>query len=161
MDGPIVVELTWNSNVNLDLSILEPGNGIVFKGNTSGTSGILEKFDQEEYAENYYVPDGRVYTGLYEVRVQYVNGSVPTKAKIMVKAGTYFLKEFDLLSATQEPNDIVYINVTRNLRTGVFSYSFIVPQTPIDQGQCDEENNNIKVELLWSKANADLDLHIL
>ena len=47
-DGPVTVELTWNSPVNLDLSVVQPSDVLVNKESNTSEIGILAKSDISE-----------------------------------------------------------------------------------------------------------------
>ena len=93
VDGPIVITLAWNSGVNLDLSVVEPNGTIVNSTNDNGSSGLLWRYDHDSNEEIYYVPEGRLLPGIYQVFVRYADGNVGTNAQLVAKAGNnYFLR---------------------------------------------------------------------
>lgn len=83
--GAITVSLTWGSEPDVDLHILEPDGNHVYYQNMLGSFGYLDLDDVDSYGpEHYYVPCGGTGVGRYKVGVNYYYGYNPETAQIQI-----------------------------------------------------------------------------
>lgn len=87
--GLITVTLTWGSNPDLDLHIIEP-SAHVWRGNANGNNGILDIVDSNGNGPEHYYSGCTLETGDYSVKLNYVSGSTHEYPVVTVHAGTEF-----------------------------------------------------------------------
>jgi hypothetical protein len=86
--GIITVTLTWGSNPDVDLHVIEPEGGAhVCYWNEVGTHGTLDVDDTSSYGpENYIVPCDQIVSGKFRVYVDYYSGFYPETATVVINA---------------------------------------------------------------------------
>jgi hypothetical protein len=104
--GALTVTLTWGSQPDVDLHVIEPDGFHVYYDNKQGNSGYLDVDDVNSYGpENYFVDFNTVELGVYQVGLVYYSGSGPETAHIAIKTCT-LVREYDQLLPSAIPEDV-------------------------------------------------------
>jgi hypothetical protein len=86
--GAINITLRWDNQPDNDLHVWEPNGTHVFYSNRQGPSGFLDVDDTNGNGpENYFVSCDTLETGIYQVGVNYYNGSGDTQGTVRISAG--------------------------------------------------------------------------
>ena len=87
--GIITVSLTWGPARDIDLHVYEPNGTHVSWYNMQGISGSLDRDDRSYNGpEHYHVPScDTLERGIYEIALDYFEGSYPDIATVQVEAG--------------------------------------------------------------------------
>lgn len=86
-NGPLTVTLTWGSQPDVDLHVLEPVGAHVYYADTLGESGRLDVDDLDGFGpEHYYTSCQGMQEGLYRIGVNYYSGLSPEVATVDVVA---------------------------------------------------------------------------
>jgi len=83
--GSIQVTLTWDTDADVDLYIIEPdGNEIYFGEDTSSTGGYLDVDDLDGYGPENIFYETLPPNGTYQVEVNHYSGTTPTNYVVTV-----------------------------------------------------------------------------
>ena len=118
-EGSIQVTLTWDTNADVDLHLIEPsGNDIYWSSKRSPDSdGYLDVDDLDGFGpENVYFEDDYD-AGTYQVKIHHYSGTTPTNYTVTVKNGSSVSNYSGVLSAYEE-EDIVTSFTTSGANSG-------------------------------------------
>lgn len=87
--GLITAKVTWGSNPDIDLHVLEPSSH-VWSGNLNGNNGVLATTDSDGTGPEYYYSGCTLQKGKYKIKLNYVAGSTNESPVVTVTAGPYF-----------------------------------------------------------------------
>lgn len=127
--GPITVTLTWGSEPDVDLHILEPGGNHVYYANREGAAGYLDLDDTSAYGPEHYFTDcANVVTGTYVIAVNYYRGSAGETATVTIATPVNIItRTVNLPQALGSSGDVSPIQVAtvtvRQTAQGRYSYS--------------------------------------
>lgn len=132
-EGIITVTLTWSSQPDVDLHVIEPNGTHVYYANLFGPSGYLDHDDIDGYGpEHYYVSCDSLEAGIYRVGVNYYHGYQPEIATILIQAGlktrisSVYLPMALYWLGNENPVPVGIIEVSGNNKNG-FSFEILLP----------------------------------
>jgi hypothetical protein len=86
--GIITITLSWGSQPDVDLHVIEPNGKHVFYQEKKGHSGYLDVDDTNgEGPEHYFVACDKLEVGTYSFGLNYFAGNRPEDARVQVQAG--------------------------------------------------------------------------
>lgn len=128
--GAITITLTWGSQPDVDLHVIEPNGTHVYFAHQSGPSGYLDLDDVDgEGPEHYFVPCDTLEEGNYDVGVNYFYGLAPEVAQVQVSTSDgntrTFLQQLNTVggwSGSLSPVSIFTLSVGRDIYGNLVFY---------------------------------------